>query len=136
MHQTFALRYFGISYLEMQRRNFEDFVLALFKTHDAGDPVHDPRALFALLDQDGSGAISKQELEKFLRSKGLNNIDSMFMMLSADSDSSGMIDYEEFLERFEAAQLHDRPGGVTSVVYLDTEWMIDILKGVIRHAID
>ena len=133
LHQTFALRYFGISYLEMQRRNFEDLVLALFKTHDAGDPVHDPRALFALLDQDGSGAISKQELEKFLRSKALNNIDSKFMMLSADSDSSGMIDHEEFLERFEAAQLHDRPGGVTSVVYLDTEWMIDILKGVIRH---
>ena len=133
LHQTFALRYFGIPYLEMQRRNFEDFILALFKTHDAGDPVHDARALFALLDQDRSGAISKQELEKFLRSKGLNDANIEAMMLSADSDSSGMIDHEEFLERFEAVQLHDRPGGLTSVVYLDTEWMIDVLKGVIRH---
>jgi len=55
------------------------------------------------------------------------------MMQSVDDDSSGKIEFEEFRKRFDNAQGAVKGDVLSSTVYLNANWMGDILKGVIRH---
>lgn len=63
------------------------------------DKVPAMRRMFSLIDSDGSGMISKDELKKLLYSQGYypseNELETM--MEEIDSDHSGEIDFEEFV---------------------------------------
>lgn len=128
LHQTLELRYFGLAATRHRKENFEDFLTAVL----GKDSNRDVRALFDSIDSDKSGAIDKKELAAFAREHGLPhaNIDSM--MKSADDDVSGTIDFDEFRRRFEHAQA--AAGSVLiDTVFVSVEWMVDVIKGVVRH---
>ena len=133
LHETLELRFFGISVMRRRKTNLEDFLTVLLGTRSEGH-VHDARALFDAIDEDSSGAIDETELRKFLQQRGLDDAKIKLMMQSADDDNSGEIDFEEFRDRFAKAKLAAKGNDVlASTVYLNVEWMIDILKGIIRH---
>ena len=60
------------------------------------------RRMFSLMDRDGSGKISKDELKDLLHSQGYYPSESELetMMEEIDSDHSGEIDFEEFVSYF------------------------------------
>ena len=57
------------------------------------------RRMFSLMDRDGSGMISKDELKDLLHSQGYYPSESELetMMEEIDSDNNGEIDFEEFV---------------------------------------
>ena len=56
------------------------------------------------------------------------------MLQSADDDHSGQIDFEEFRKRFGNAHMAAKNNDIlSSTVYLNVPWMVDILKGIVRH---
>lgn len=52
---------------------------------------------FADFDKDGNGRISEDELREALASFGIVNDDVRDLIVSADKDNDGYIDYQEFL---------------------------------------
>lgn len=52
---------------------------------------------FADFDKDGNGRISEDELREALASFGIENDDVHDLIVSADKDNDGYIDYQEFL---------------------------------------
>lgn len=63
------------------------------------DKVPAMRKMFSLIDRDGSGMISKDELKELLYSQGYypSETELETMMGEIDSDNSGEIDFEEFV---------------------------------------
>ena len=63
------------------------------------DQIDHFREVFAVFDQDGSGAIDCQELGSCLRSLGQNLSEEELkeLIMSVDEDLSGTINFEEFL---------------------------------------
>ena len=57
------------------------------------------RRMFSLMDRDGSGKISKDELKELLRSQGYypSETELETMMEEIDSDHNGEIDFDEFV---------------------------------------
>ena len=128
LHETLELRYFGLAATRHRKENFEDFLTAVL----GKDSNRDVRALFDSIDTDKSGAIDKKELTAFAREHGLSHANIDLMMESADDDGSGTIDFDEFRRRFEHAQA--AAGNVLiDTVYVSVEWMVDVIKGLVRH---
>ena len=135
LHETSVVRFFGLPLMRRQADNFEDFLTVLLGgTRDSAHD-EDARALFDRIDTDGSGAIDEKELREFMLAAGLKPTDAnvKLMMQSVDDDSSGEIEFEEFRKRFDDAQGAVKGDVLSSTVYLNANWMGDILKGVIRH---
>ena len=65
----------------------------------AKDKVPAMRKMFSLIDRDGSGMISKDELKELLYSQGYypSETELETMMGEIDSDNDGEIDFEEFV---------------------------------------
>lgn len=63
------------------------------------DKVPAMRKMFSLIDRDGSGMISKDELKDLLYSQGYypSETELETMMGEIDSDNNGQIDFEEFV---------------------------------------
>ena len=135
LHETLVLRYFGIAAMRRQKEDLEDFMTMALGTgkKDFSDLGDDARAVFDIIDQDKSGAIDKRELKRFLRDHGLPKPNIEAMMLAADDDRSGKIEFDEFRKRFENAHLTAKSDVLATTVYIDAEWMVDVLKGIVRH---
>ena len=135
LHETCALRYFAIAGMRRRAMDLEDFFATALvqRKHDSRDLGDDARALFDVIDQDKSGAIDKDELQRFLRDHGLPKANIDAMMLAADDDRSGKIEFDEFRKRFENAHSTAKGDVLATTVYLDPEWMVDVLKGIVRH---
>ena len=130
LHETLELRFFGISSMRHQAENLDDFLTTILGERGADKNM---RALFDQIDADNSGTIEKNELLRFMKDKGLSkpNIDAI--MQSADENRSGKIELHEFAMAFENAYLRLKDSTLTTTVYLNTGWMVNILKGVVRH---
>jgi hypothetical protein len=64
-----------------------------------GDPAEDEmRTAFRVFDRDGSGSVSNAELRAILQAVGERRSEAELeaMMVAADSDGDGLIDYAEF----------------------------------------
>lgn len=63
------------------------------------DQVNEFREAFSLFDKDGNGSISEKELKLAMKSIGQNasDIEIQEMVLEADLDGDGEIDFNEFL---------------------------------------
>lgn len=63
------------------------------------DKVPAMRRMFSLMDRDGSGMISRDELKELLHSQGYHPSESELdtMVRELDADNSGEIDFEEFV---------------------------------------
>ena len=135
LHETSVVRFFGLPLMRRQADNFEDFLTVLLGGTRDSAHVEGARALFDRIDTDGSGAIDEKELREFMLAAGLKPTDAnvKLMMQSVDDDSSGKIEFEEFRKRFDNAQGAVNGDVLSSTVYLNANWMVDILKGVIRH---
>jgi len=135
LHETLELRYFGIAAMRRQAADLEDFMTTALATgkRDFWDLGDDARTVFDIIDQDKSGAIDERELERFLQDHGLPNADIKAMMRAADDDRSGKIEFDEFRKRFENAHSTAYGDVLATTVYLDAEWMVDVLKGIVRH---
>ena len=130
LHETAEMRYFGIPAMKNRSANLEDFLTTALGDQEVSDNA---RELFDQIDTDKSGGIDKDELETFLKAKGLGkaNIETMMQSAGGAASQTGLIGFEEFQKMFENAL--SSSGAFSSVVYLDSEWMIDIIKGIIRH---
>ncbi|MCJ1440326.1 MAG: hypothetical protein MMC23_000809 [Stictis urceolatum] len=67
------------------------------------DPNEEIKKAFEVFDRDGSGQISKAELQDVMKSIGEKLTDAEIdeMMAQADEDGSGTIDYQEFMKLME-----------------------------------
>jgi len=135
LHETLELRFFGLSLMRQQKEDFEAFLTVLLGGTRDSEHVEGARALFNRIDTDRSGAIDKKELRDFMQAAGLspNHANVKVMMHSADDDGSGKIEFEEFCKRFDNARGAVKRDVLSCTVYLDANWMSDILKGVVRH---
>ena len=130
LHETLELRYFGISDMRQIKIDFEDFITLTLGT---GKKDLEARAFFDKLDVDHSNTIDSHELEIFARAHGLNSIDIKSLMQSANDDN-GTINFEEFRTRFEMVKSAGKRNVLVEIVYLDMGWMIDVIKGIVRHS--
>ena len=133
LHGTLEIRDFGLSARRRQLEDLEDFLACVLSQAVEGDKMQDVRALFDKIDADGSGAIDRDELRAFAQTHGLGNASIDLLMRSADDDESGEIEFEEFRKRFELAQSAAQSNVLLNLIYLNLEWMIDVVKGVVRH---
>lgn len=69
--------------------------LAAYRLDDAG--VEDERSAFKLLDKNGDGQISLQELDEACPQLGLDSEEARGIFQQLDVDGSGAIEYSEFL---------------------------------------
>jgi len=130
LHETAEMRYFGIGAMRNRSENLEDFLTTVLGDGDVSDNA---KELFDRIDTDKSGGIDKDELLSFLKAKGLDktNIDAMMQSIGGTASRTGLIGFEEFRKLFESAL--SSSDTFSTVVYLSSEWMLDLLKGVIRH---
>jgi len=80
---------------------FEDFchILAKYSPRDLSEQV---REAFEMIDNDGSGAISSDEIKRILRTIGDTATDAEIddIVREIDLDGDGEIDYQEFVKIF------------------------------------
>ena len=143
LHETSVLRFFGLPALRLQNENFDYFLRVFLSTKD-GEEVevkdnsiegrrNTALALFQEIDKERSGSIDADALRKFVEAKGIKNANIKLMMQSAGDDCAGKIHLETFCRCFDLAQLEEHDKMLLCTVYIDIEWMIDILKGIVRH---
>ena len=118
--------------MKCRRDNLEDLLTIALGTSNR-DRQEDARALFEKIDENNSGTIDKNELDKFMRTQNLNNANIDDMMKAADSKQSDDFDFEEFSKCFKYAQFAATSDDVSYTVYLNMEWMVDVMKGIVRH---
>ena len=82
---------------------------------------------------DHSNTIDLHKLAIFARPHGLISIDIKSLMQSANHDN-GTINFKEFHTRFEMVKSAGKRSVLVEIVYLDMGWMIDIIKGIVRHS--
>ena len=135
LHETLELRFFGLALMRRRKENFEDFLtVVLGEQRTDGNVEGDARALFDQIDTNGSGAIDATELRDFLQKTGLEDANVEMMLLSAGHNSSHVIEFAEFRELFADAKAAAKDSRVSSsIVYLNIAWMVDIMKGIVRH---
>jgi Ran GTPase-activating protein (RanGAP) involved in mRNA processing and transport/GTPase SAR1 family protein len=133
LHDTLEIRDFGLSERRRKTENLEDFLIHVLRQPGERDKIQDARALFDRIDTDGSGAINIDELRAFAQKHGLGTASIDLLMQSAVDDGSGEIEFREFYERFQLAQSAALSNVLMDVIYLNLEWMIDVVKGVVRH---
>ena len=82
--------------------NLEDFLTTALGDQEVSDNA---RELFDQIDTDKSGGIDKDELETFLKAKGLGkaNIETMMQSAGGAASQTGLIGFEEFQKMFENA---------------------------------
>eukprot|EP00565_Helicotheca_tamesis_P007886 CAMPEP_0185724060 /NCGR_PEP_ID=MMETSP1171-20130828/663_1 /TAXON_ID=374046 /ORGANISM="Helicotheca tamensis, Strain CCMP826" /LENGTH=149 /DNA_ID=CAMNT_0028391835 /DNA_START=108 /DNA_END=557 /DNA_ORIENTATION=- len=78
--------------------DFDEFLVLMKSRKKNDDPDKELRDAFNVFDKDGSGAISRQELQSLMQKLGQNlskeELDAM--MSEVDEDGNGEIDFEEF----------------------------------------
>ncbi|ORZ16602.1 hypothetical protein BCR42DRAFT_415423 [Absidia repens] len=79
--------------------DFDDFLTIMTRQREA-NPEEGASKVFALLDTDNDGLITSQDLERAIVEFGetVTPDELKEMVLSADVDGDGMINYEEFLK--------------------------------------
>ena len=79
--------------------NFEEFVAMMEKRKDEADTEQEIINAFRVFDKDGNGLISKAELTNIMSILGdtLTNEEIEEMIIEADVDGDGFINYEEFV---------------------------------------
>ena len=72
------------------------------KTDISEEQIEQCREIFNLYDKDGDGTIDSRELGDIMRSLGIypSNEEVLEMLKEVDTDKSGKIDFEEFLDLF------------------------------------
>ncbi|KAJ3933046.1 MAG: calmodulin-like protein [Lentinula lateritia] len=80
--------------------NFDEFLSMMKKKFKDTDNEEEIRQAFQVFDKDGNGMISAKELKAVMESLGENLSDKEVdaMMLEADQDGDGNINYEEFVD--------------------------------------
>mmetsp|Transcript_12701 Transcript_12701/g.21548 ORF Transcript_12701/g.21548 Transcript_12701/m.21548 type:complete len:171 (-) Transcript_12701:282-794(-) len=80
--------------------DFDEFLVLMSakKKNGKDDPDKELKDAFKVFDADGSGTISRAELQKLMKSLGQNLSDAELgaMMDEVDTDKSGEIDFAEF----------------------------------------
>ena len=79
--------------------NFEEFVAMMEKRKNEADTEQEIINAFRVFDKDGNGLISKAELTNIMSILGdtLTNEEIEEMIIEADVDGDGFINYEEFV---------------------------------------
>ncbi|KAI8335831.1 hypothetical protein BC941DRAFT_429510 [Chlamydoabsidia padenii] len=79
--------------------DFEDFLTVMTRQYET-NPEEGASKVFAMLDADQDGLITSQDLERAIVEFGetVTPDELKEMVLSADVDGDGMINYEEFLK--------------------------------------
>lgn len=79
--------------------DFNEFKDMITKTKQVGDPDSDLREAFKVFDLDGDGIITHRELKLIMNSLGqqVSAADIDEMIKEADSNSDGMVDFDDFL---------------------------------------
>ena len=79
--------------------NFEEFVAMMEKRKNEADTEQEIINAFRVFDKDGNGLISKAELTNIMSILGdtLSNEEIEEMIIEADVDGDGFINYEEFV---------------------------------------
>ncbi|CAO3587683.1 unnamed protein product [Absidia cylindrospora] len=79
--------------------DFDDFLTIMTRQREA-NPEEGASKVFAMLDTDNDGLITSQDLERAIVEFGetVTPDELKEMVLSADVDGDGMINYEEFLK--------------------------------------
>ena len=94
------------------RISFEEFIVVhkdrtLSSTSEGDETEEDMMNAFKMLDTDGSGFIEVAELKEVLRAQGvdLSDLDesAFAMLLEADEDGDGKIDFKEFHKIWESS---------------------------------
>ena len=72
------------------------------KTDISEEQIEQCREIFNLYDKDGDGTIDSRELGDIMRSLGIypSNEEVLEMLKEVDTDKSGKINFEEFLDLF------------------------------------
>ncbi|XP_061684138.1 calcium-binding protein 8 isoform X2 [Syngnathoides biaculeatus] len=93
-HVTAGLLYKG-NYLSRSLSEGDGDVLASISVEE----LHEIREAFEVLDRDGNGFISKQELGMAMRSLGYmpSEVELAIIMQRLDMDGDGQVDFEEFM---------------------------------------
>ncbi|XP_035478447.1 calcium-binding protein 8 isoform X1 [Scophthalmus maximus] len=93
-HVTAGLLYKG-NYLSRSLSDSDSDVLASISVEE----LHEIREAFKVLDRDGNGFISKQELGMAMRSLGYmpSEVELAIIMQRLDMDGDGQVDFEEFM---------------------------------------
>ncbi|XP_057685049.1 calcium-binding protein 8-like isoform X1 [Corythoichthys intestinalis] len=93
-HVTAGLLYKG-NYLSRSLSDSDSDVLASISMEE----LHEIREAFKVLDRDGNGFISKQELGMAMRSLGYmpSEVELAIIMQRLDMDGDGQVDFEEFM---------------------------------------
>ena len=71
-------------------------------SHLNADELAEFREIFKLVDRDGSGTITKEELAELMETLGIDATqEEVDMMISEiDTDDNGSIDFDEFVDGF------------------------------------
>lgn len=79
--------------------DFADFVKAMETSNMNSSPEEDILSIFRLFDRDRSGMISKIQMQSILKQFGemLTDEEISEMIIEADVDGDGFINYEEFV---------------------------------------
>jgi calmodulin len=79
--------------------DFAEFVTLMARKMNNQDKDAEIREAFNVFDKDGSGKISKDELRHIMKSLGedLSEEEIQQMILEADTNGDGEIDYDEFV---------------------------------------
>ncbi|XP_045928803.1 calcium-binding protein 8-like [Micropterus dolomieu] len=93
-HVTAGLLYKG-NYLSRSLSDSDSDVLASISVEE----LHEIREAFKVLDRDGNGFISKQELGMAMRSLGYmpSEVELAIIMQRLDMDGDGQVDFNEFM---------------------------------------
>ncbi|KIY65364.1 calmodulin-like protein [Cylindrobasidium torrendii FP15055 ss-10] len=80
--------------------DFTEFLHMMSQRVRTEDTEEELRQAFKVFDKDGSGSISRVELEQVMKSLGenLSGVELDAMIKEADVDGNGTIDYKEFVK--------------------------------------
>ena len=84
-----------IDYQELIRLMFPQSAVTLQKLQQSFRSLNDVKAAFKRFDADGDGHITKSELQQVMNGFSASEVESIFAL--GDKDSSGGIDYQEFI---------------------------------------
>ena len=84
-----------IDYQELIRLMFPQSAVTLQKLQQSFKSLNDVKSAFKRFDADGDGHITKSELQQVMNGFSAGEVESIFAL--GDKDSSGGIDYQEFI---------------------------------------